>query len=804
MRYIFERMNPIKGFPDEFVPVEQKLTEEYGLQWADGIYSRRLQGGFSIYTTGSQYWFMLMHQYAEGTQDAGQYVNVYRGVGTFRTKDGNNNQDSNAITEGAVRDFDRKGLNNISFEVKTFAPKFVSTVKSLMQDADVQIDIDSISPEAMRKKELEKWRMYYGSRTINPLRKQAGVPLKQFDWQPQNKEELELYEKNHGFKMPMETGLKKILEHTLHISQWQRIFDQWKDAQIIERFICAKVCCNDEGAVTVETFPVSEYVTDYLEKQPLDEPTFAGHVVRKKIQEVAGVLIQKGVPQEEILALAKNNAAINGVTSSEIFDWQACDPVTNRFLWYDFYVNVLCFQVRSTDREYYRKYRKQNGDLKYARVNPKVDPDTKKYYYDNANNKNTIETDKFDDQMVYEGEWVIGTKRMLKWGKKAYVIRTSDGQACLDYFHISTKGQSIMERVKPNLDQYMMNWLKYQAHVLAAMPPGGTVDVGVLALMDFGWGEIQGPDWLRIARETGWKFLQSNEMMMKNRINPAAALTSEDNGPGDGAFKWLELMAAQINDAREMVGLTGAVEATPKKGPQLVGLMEGEIMATGHALYEDNQALVWAKQLMASKVVALARMVLEEEEKSREYYSGVIGPKYVKEINIYKDASINQIGLRIRTAVTKERKERLRMMIDVALSEGRNGVRLIDFEDALLMEKYIEEGYLDWAIWYFGITKQRNAKKQQALAEADMKRNAEVQMQSAQAAEQAKRETAQLLEQLKTNRELTLEERKGMIQSALSKQEHLQRMAELNQEGYWETVKAAQRGQDTVEISGQL
>lgn len=797
-------MNPIKGFPDEFVPVEQKLTEKYGLAYAEGIYSRRLQGGYSIYTTASQYWFMLMHQYAQGLQDAGQYVNVYRGIGTFRQKSESPEERNSSTRDQALRDFDRKGLNNISFEVKSFAPKLTSTAKSLLQEADVFIDIDSISPEAMRKKELAKWRMYYGTKVINPLRQSAGVPLKSFDWQPQNKEELELYEKNRGFKMPMETGLKKIVDHTLEISQWPRIFDQWKTSQIIERFICGKVCCNDEGAVVVETFPVSEYVTDYLEKQPLDEPTFAGHVVRKKIHEVADALKRKGASDEEILSLAKNNQAINGMTNSEVFDWQATDPVTNRFLWYDFYVNVLCFQVRSTDREYYRKYRKAGGELKYARMNPKFDAKEQKYYYDHSNNKNTIETDTFNDQTVYEGEWIIGTGHMISWGKKPNIIRTSDGKACLDYFHISTEGQSIMERVKPNLDQYMMNWLKYQAHVLGAMPPGGTVDVGILALMDFGWGNIQGPEWLRIARETGWKFIQTNELMIKNRINPGAMIKEEENGPGDGAFKWLQLMAAQINDAREMIGLTSAVEASPQKGPELVGLMQGEIIATGHAMFEDKQALVWAKRMMVSKIVALARLLLENNPKSQEYYSGNIGEKYVKEINLFQESSVNQIGIRIRPAVTEERKARFRAMIDAALAPGRNGASLIEFEDALIMEREMEEGYLDWAIKYFSLTKNRNTQKQMAIADVEMKRNAEVQMQSAQAAEQAKMQTAKLLEELKTNREMSLEDKKAAIESALSKQEHLQRMAELDREGYWETVKAAQSGKERVEISGQL
>lgn len=800
-------MKPYSGLPDPFAPTEQKETLEYGLATANHLNDRRVQGSLSIYTPGGAWWFLMMHQYWEGRQDINQYINVYRGIGTYRSQSNPNGNLSDDQTENPLnqfREFDRKGLNNISFEVKTFMPKLTSVVSSLLNDADVFIEVDSLDPHALREKEKAKWSMYYGSKLLNPLRKEAGLPEKKYDWRPQTKEELELFEKNHGFKMPFETGLKKVLDHTFDISHWKHIFSNWKRSQMIERFICGKVCCNDEGAVIIKYIPTSDYITDYLEKQPFDEPQFAGHLERRKISDIAPILLAQGKTEGDILGLAKSNAQLNGYSADGSYDFQASDPVTGRFLWYDFYVNVFCFQMRSQDLNYYRKYKKADGTLRYSRMNPVLDKDTNKYFYKANNNRDNIEVDRIENQTVYEGEWIIGSDCMLKWERKKNIIFNSDGTACLDYFHVYTPGQSMTERVKTNCDQYMMNWLKYQAHVLAAMPPGGTVDVGVLALMDFGWGQIKGPDWLRIARETGWKFLRSNELMIKNRIKPSEALTSEENGPGDGAFKWLQLMAAQIDEAREMLGISAAVEGSPSKGPELVGLMEGQQIATGHALFADHEALVYAKEIAARKVIALSRILIQNIEKSSDYYEGVIGKPYVEEIKRYENLSANQIGLRIRTAPTKERKERIRQMVEVALSEGRNGVRLIDFEDALLIDKWLEEGYFDWAIWYFSLTKQRNAMKRQAEAEAEMQRNAQIQTEAAQAAEQAKRDTAKLLEDLKTNRELTLEEKKGMIESALSKQQHLERMAELDREGWWETQKAIKKGQEDLEISGNL
>jgi hypothetical protein len=231
--------------------------------------------------------------------------------------------------------------------------------------------------------------------------------------------------------------------------------------------------------------------------------------------------------------------------------------------------------------------------------------------------------------------------------------------------------------------------------------------------------------------------------------------------------------------------------------------MQGEMVATGNALYEYKRGLIEFKKMASRKAIAKARVLMEHDPKSREYYEGVLGKEYVNAIIEYKDMSLNQIGLEVRVAPTAERKAAIRQVAQAALSGGRNGTPAIDFDDYLFLEKQLEDGHLELAAWYFSLAKKRREEKDAQIAAQQSEMNAQVQMQSAQAAEQAKRETAALIEQLKGENNLSVEERKGMLESALSRQKHLETMEQLRLEGQLELQKSAATGK-TIEISGQL
>lgn len=781
-------------WPAEFAPPEQKETAEYGLSLARAIQDRYQLGGTpGPISPANRLWYNLMYQYATGNQPKDQYVAAYRGYGQLTSRE----SPQPAYNAPQITEFDRKGLTNISYDIVSPAMKLTSVLKALLEEADQMVDVESTSKEAMNKKVENKLRLYYGSKVFSPLRQQVGLDFQKYEWVPQSKAELEVYEKYHGFKLPFETGLKKILTHTFSISEWDMLFEQFKNSAIRYGFMAGRIIVNEEGAVEIVHIDPSDYFTAFTEKQPLDEPPFACHVQKVQISTIIPKLRALGATDNDIMSIAKGSWQYNGYTDSTAFDFNYTDPATGRYLWEDWFTKVMYFEVRSTDEERWRKYKRSDGKEQYAKVNPVITKEGK-YVYDKSNTRNTDEFDAIQNQSVYSGYYVMDSKWIYDYGRQKNVIKSSDGSASLSFFHYHIQGDSIVERWKPLIDQFQLAWLKLQAQVLNAKPDGSIIDTGVLSNIDFGFGLLNPLQLARIERETGNLFISTTAEMLKQRINPSQAVTPRPGGPGEQTAAWIGLMQTYVDMMRDVSGITSAVEASGSgKKPELVGLMQGEMIATGNALHDIKKGLVYIKKACAQKVIAKARLLIEFNPKSKEYYSGNIGQTYIDNILEFSDLSLNQIGIMLRTAPTEQRKMAIREAMKIGMAEGRNGSRSIDIDDYLFIDKTLEDGYVELAAWYFSLAKQRNQKRQEELALAQQQQTAQLQIQAAQSAEAAKRETEALIQKLEGEREIQVEVQKAALESTLERQKHLQKMAEIELEGRIELQKG-------VEISGQV
>jgi len=795
-------------FPDEFAPPEQKETDEFGCNIGRAVHDMLIRGQ-TYPGYGNRWWNGIMSLYAQGRQPIEQYIASYRGFGTFvsrqaATTDGQSGA-SYTASPGATNntsntEFERKGLQNINFQNVPVAPKHISTIKSVLNEADYMVDVESNSKDALAVKQELKWRHYYGVKISNPLLIASGLMPKKYDWYPQNKQELEIYEKYHGYKLPFETGLLKILKHTNSISNWDAIFEKFKGSFLETGWACGRVCVNTQGAVCIEQIDPSDYVTAYREKQFLDEPPFAGHTRQMQIVELIPALRAKGASEEDIRALAGSFAGINGINNIMEFDFSYRDPQTNRYIWYDWYVSVLHFEWRTNDEERWRKYTKKEGTVRYARAKPQemVDKDGRRTYaYKEGNNKNTDEYDIYRNQQIYEGDWVVGSKWILNYGRQKNVLKNSDGSTALSYFHFHVEGMPIVERWQPEIDQFQMAWLKLQAAVLNSAPDGFIIDMGLFSNMNFGFGDMDGPLVQKIRKELGNFYVKSTDFMIKNRINPANAMIPIKGGPGEQVESWMALMEYYEGTMRKVSGITAAMEGASDDKPELVGLMQGEMIATGNALYTIKRGLITLKEKIAQRVIAKARCLIEYNEPSKEYYSGVIGGNYVRDILEYKDLSLNQIGITLRAAPTDTRKNQIREYVRIALTPGKSGYSQIDLDDAMFIDKTIDDGYLELATWYLSVAKQRKSQAQAAQAQKEQEMNAQVQMASGKAVEDAKRETEVLIQQVKGEMNMKEIALKAELEAKLSNQEYLQDKDKLILEGTLEKEKG-------VEISADL
>jgi hypothetical protein len=732
------------GFPDTKVPREKKNTPDYGRQVAQAIYSRwynspvAAYGGF--YNTGyaNMSFFLMLRQYAEGRQDPSQYRLQYRG-GTGTKAQGGNKQ------QGLQSESGVKGYNNISWDIESNIPVYISSIKGLLSQSDWKVKVDSSSKSDIKKKSKMKWKRYAEAKVGNPLKQELGLPITQRDWFPQSQGELELYERYHGFRLPLETGFSKIAEHGFDISNWTSLRTQYLDSVLQTSYLVGKVCHNREGAVAIEYIDPANFVTSYYDQTRHAEPVFAGYLTKVQIGDIADKLKKEGATDSDLEMLARRYATYNVVGDPAGYNYSSRDPVTNRFLWYDFQVDVLKFEWKTDDPKYYVERESKDGKIVYQKSD-RIKGD----YSDGRKRK----TDTYYDQVIYEGTWLIATQWIIDYGLQKNMMKTADGGVALSFFFERIPAKSIVERWKPLADQQMMATLKLRAAINAAAPKGFMMDIGLLANMSFGGSKVSEAEIIRIARETGIQFYNTSAQMAALGRNGATAITPTEGGIGKQLEEWILLLRHTDAQMRSIAGLSDAAIAMPNASPEKgLGVGQQEIDSTNNALSSIKEAMVRFKEKAARKIIQKARILIEADKKSKAYYENYLGEPFFSSIVENDDLTLNQLGITMVANPTTAEISEIMGLVAENLKAGKNGMIGITTADALLISSTVRDGNLELAAWYLSLAEERARVKNEEAQMRMSQMNAQNQMQAAQASEQMKAQTQQILSQLRQTEE---------------------------------------------------
>ena len=727
----------ISPFPSDSISPDKKKDMAWGVSAAQAIYGRWYSAPIPYGSGGTVYgnlgYFNMLKSYSEGRQSTLKYKKIYRGEISKPNSAGTDGYNENT----------RKGYNNIGFDqnsIVSSAPLLISVIKGLLTQSDYKVVVSSTSKSDKYLKEKIKWKMYIDAKVTNPLKQELGIPYKTPDWEPQSKSEMELYEKYHGIRLPIEVGLSMIAEHVFDISDWNKVRDKMIDSALQTSFICGRIYVNNTGAVGVKYINPSMYITVWDDDNPEAEPPFAGYIKRVPIHELKDKL--PGLSDKELEGLARMYSTSNNISDPTNYAWTSKDPVTQRYTWYDFLVDVLDFEYKTDDFNLYVGRKTGNGNYVY-----KKEDRVKTKYADGRERK----TDKVYQQNIYEGCWVVGSSYVYDYGLQKNMIKNGDGSCALSYFSERIAGKSVVERWQSLLDDQQIATLKLRAAILAAAPKGMAIDVGLLANMDLGLGKVSALEIARIRRETGNQFY-ATRLELGQKFSGANAMVELENGVGRQLDEWINYQMFIESQMKRIAGITDTASASPNASPEkLVGVGQMELDSTNNALYNIRQAIIRIKEKAARKIIQKARVNIAADKKCADYYEGYLGTVYFSAVNGLKDLTLNECGIKLKATTTAQRKAYIMGLIEQSLAAGRNGMKGINTADALYVEKTLEDGNDELAAWYLALAEQRADEKNQENQERMSAINAENNMKAAQAAEQARVQGEQMLTEMRMN-----------------------------------------------------
>lgn len=723
-----------RGFPSSFVPPSEK-GKEWCLNFAKAFHREFTLGGGKIMRYAFQD-YEKHRQYAKGQQPIDQYKEMM----SVKKNRGKNNM----------------SWRNLDWNILPILPTLVSVVvnKVLGQQKDIVIrGIDQVSQNQERTRRnqivtyltnlplLQKANQSLGVPIESPL--EEGAPI------PANMQEVDL----HMQMYPKDRYVMELydqIERVMNINNWKQI---WNDVvnDLIEVGVAGtKSYIDISGMVRVRRVIPERVITNNCVNPDFSDATRVGEYIQMSISELRSS-VPRGTFTEEDYAVMATKAT--GTTYNTLNN-EAYFRTNFRYPYDHEKVQVLDFECLSADEYAYVVEKSNVGNLNLSK---QKDP----YWLNRVEWKD--ETGKVhvgvtDEQYVefhkqrgsdrhvvrdslmnlYGGKWIVGTNFIFDWGRKTNMQRSVSrlGDCRLNY-NFYTFFDSYIRRAEPVADQIQINWLQHQHHIAKSKPSGVKINKRALASLTVGGKagiELDELDVLQMYAETGNLVYKAEDAA--GRPYPYDPIQELEGGVNEAADKHFLYIIQNIDLLRTIFGLNQATDSStpnPKLGKAIAEMLEQNTNTALGTVYHAYS------HLFEETIKSIALLVPDAEMIKTTAKDEALGESSGQFFRTNNDVTFREVGISIEDGPTSQVRERLQKYIELSIA-----AKEIRPEDAYLIE---DEPNIMRAYYLLALKRRQkiaeDAQMQQATYQMELQKNIE----SANAAEQAKVQAAQMINQ---------------------------------------------------------
>lgn len=740
------------GFPSELAKNSDKKSDAYGIAYAKGIeddWFKKVNTNSQFYTQRLQ--FKEYRAYRQGNQSPDRFKKYINRTG-----------DSSWI--------------NLDYTPIQIVPKFVDIVKNSIVDQFFRIAVEAIDPVAKSKKDEERNKILARKITKQVLESVGNLEgAKQLskEFIPEDDEELEFY-MSTNFKMTVEIALEQAIEFTLNLNR----FDKEVFTRMVDDIITLGI-----GATRVYTHPTRGIVTRYVDpinfvysytRDPFfGDLTYAGEVIYMTIAEIRE---RFNVKDEKLLKkLAQNAQDKYGNGRLDNWDYQyvgAYNSAEWNYLNYPydkFKVEVLDFEFITSFTDKYEKkdtrYGNQTFHKKPEDYKPPKSPKYKREQYSDSYT------------MVLGGYKIVGEDTIFEYGVKYNLPRDKRdlSKTCMSFKAVAPNLQDnfftgMLQRMIPFGDGMMRSYLKIQQIQQKQRPPGLKIDIDALEEVDLGGGQKLKPaDVVDLYDQTG-NFIYSGRMRGGEYGN--------QNPISEIAVSYIGLLNEQITaynhnlqQLRDVTGLNEFRDASQPSSEAGLGVAQIALSQSNNATKHINAAAFGIVDKVAQDVVLRLQDIFEYSPRLKEIYSEAIGKMDVDAIELMDKIPAHLFGLEVEVDLSEDEKAMLMQDVNLALQSGQ----------ITIADKYMIQN----------MTNMKDAQKYLAMqVKKNMTQKQQMELQKIEAQGQQIQQQSIASSQGK-QQELQSE---YMLKMQLSKQEHEQKMLQIQAEGQMKAREEAVRG----------
>lgn len=708
------------GFPNQFVPDEEKSTYEYGLRVGQAIESEWFsrEYGSSLYgEIRSEY--LNRRLYARGKQPIEKYKNELAINGDL-------------------------SYLNLDWTPVPIIPKFVDIVVNGISNRLFKVDVEaidqvsSIQRESFRR-DLEADML--AAPVLDIIKEGTGVDAYNFpqDEVPQTPEELNIY-MQLSYKQGVEVAQETALETLLEINNYDEIKRRVDEDNVVLGISAVKHSFNSNEGVKVEYVDPINLVYSQTEDPSFRDCYYFGEVKSVHIGEIKK--INPNLTQEEIEEISKLAGRHDGYRSTINLQANSGLDKSNVSLLYFCYKTdkEIIYKVKSTVNGGEKALKKESG------FNP---PATDKARFQKVARRIDV---------WYEGVMVLGTNRLLKWELMQNQVRPKSAfQRSLPPYLVSAikmdKGHidSLVKRMIPFADQIQLVHLKLQQVVSKMIPDGVFIDADGLNSVDLGNGASYNPSealsmYFQTGSVIGRSFTEDGEF--NNARVPIQELTS--SGSNAKIQSLISMYNYQLNMIRSVTGINEARDGSMPDSNALVGLQKLAALnsntATRHVLLSGVQL---TKRLCEAISYRVSDILMYSDFSND--FAQMIGKNNFEIMQELAEMHLHDFGIFIELEPDEEEKAKLEQNIQQAIA-----AKMIDLSDAIDVRE-VKNATL--ANQLLKIRKKRKEQSDEKKKANNIKLQSQANQKAAQAASQSKMQE----EQVKTKGEAELLQLKAQL-----------------------------------------
>lgn len=600
---------------------------------------------------------------------------------------------------------------------------------------------DSLSITEKNKQYKELEFLMKNKALVENLEAQTGVKLKPEDVKiPEDKDELDLWVAQFQ-RLPEEIKYEMAVNEVFEANGW---FDVNKERSLNDSaqvgFVGTYTWMDEQGVIHVDWVKPENAFYSYSEYNDFRDTTWRGQVKAMKISE-----LRRKYGEEFGGKLTEKQLYDIAATSKE---FQLADKISWIDQWtstyarpYDeFNIDVFEFELKTVDSEPYTVIttKKNKSTLLKKGVPPKKDE-----------NEEVIADTKWN---IYRGVYAKNQDYLLEWGIKTNMIRPQDpkeiGNAEFSYsFYMyqnyEMRNLAIPEKIEEPADQMILARLKMQQLVAKMRPTGAKYNIDALQEIDLGLatGVSSPAEIQKIYDQTGNLYFRGRDAEGNPIPVPMEELSNSGFlGQMQGLISLYQFHYQVLKDELGEDPNLIAQALQPRVTSSNVNTAQDAANnATGY-MYD---AFKWVMADTAKKVCCLLKD------------SVTYGSKVYRETLKQDDVIGRMFGTTIQMLPDEIEIAKFEALMNQAIASNPQLVLYIDPFQMMRIAK--EDVKLAEALFRRGQKKMIQSQQEQAAQQSQM--NAQVQMQSAQSAEQEKRATMQI--EVET---------KGQIEAMISKE----------------------------------